>query len=108
VSNRGRQWNSEFFKKVCDLLNVQLRLSTSAHPQTNGLTERTNTEVEIGLRLFTSATCDDWDLQLPALEFALNNTYRDSIQCTPFELNRISQPLSPSDHAFALTQNKTE
>ena len=50
VSDRGTQWNSEFFKAVCEKLGVRLNLSTAFHPQTNGLVERMNETVTAALR----------------------------------------------------------
>ncbi len=47
VSDRGTQWNSDFFKSMCQQAGVALKLSTAFHPQTNGLVERTNEVVEV-------------------------------------------------------------
>lgn len=49
ISDRGTQWNSEMFQKMCTVLNIKLKLSTAYHPQTNGLVGRTNEVVEAAL-----------------------------------------------------------
>ena len=54
VSDRGPQWNSEFFRTLCDRADIRLSLSTAYHPQTNGLVERTNEVVETALRHYVS------------------------------------------------------
>lgn len=97
VSDRGTQWNSEFFHSLCERLNIKLKLSTAYHPQTNGLVERTNEVVEAALRHFVAADHRDWDEFLPFIEFALNSSYHQSIQSTPFRMNRISLPRNPFD-----------
>ena len=95
VSDRGSQWNSTFFQEICRLAGVQLSLSTSHHPQTNGLVERTNEVVETALRHYVSASYDDWSDYLPLIEFALNNAYHKALGGTPFELNRVTLPKNP-------------
>lgn len=95
VSDRGTQWNSEFFKELCDYANIRLHLSTAYHPQTNGLVERTNEVVEAALRHFVAADHRDWDEFLPFIEYALNSTYHQSTQSTAFRMNRVTLPQNP-------------
>ena len=95
VSDRGSQWNSEFFKALCNQAGVLLKLSTAYHPKTNGLVERTNEVVETALRHYVSANQDDWDDYLPLVEFALNSAYHKTLDSTPFKMNRISVPRNP-------------
>ena len=101
VSDRGTQWNSEFFKAVCEKLGVRLNLSTAFHPQTNGLVERMNETVSAALRSFVAADHLDWDDHVPLLEFAFNSMYHKSSQSTSFAMNRICLPRNPFT---ALTQ----
>ena len=95
VSDRGVQWNSEFWKSLCEAVGITMAMSTSYHPQTNGLVERTNSPVEASLRHYTAANQDDWSDYLPLVEFALNNAYHKALGCTPFQMNRITLPLDP-------------
>jgi Integrase zinc binding domain len=97
VSDRGRQWNSEFFRALCDRAGIRLNLSTAYHPQTNGLVERTNEVIETALRHFVAADHRDWDEHLPFVEFALNDTYHQSTQATAFRMNRVTLPRNPFD-----------
>ena len=80
---------------MCDQADIRLSLSTAYHPQTNGLTERTNEVVETALRHYVSPDHTDWDKKLPFIEFALNDMYRETTGTTPFRMNRITVPLSP-------------
>ncbi len=95
VSDRGTQWNSDFFKAICVAAGISLTLSTAYHPQTNGLVERTNEVVEAALRHYVAADLKDWDDYLPLVEFALNSSYHPSLGTTPYHMNRISIPISP-------------
>jgi hypothetical protein len=97
ISDRGRQWNSDFFRELCDRVGIRLNLSTAYHPQTNGLVERTNEVVETALRHFVAADHRDWDEHLPFVEFALNDTYHQSTQSTAFRMNRVTLPRNPFD-----------
>jgi hypothetical protein len=46
VTNRGSQFTSRFWNRVCSYLSIDYRLSTSFHPQTDGQTERQNQTTE--------------------------------------------------------------
>lgn len=50
VSDRGFQFISKFWKRLCEIARVQRRLSTAHHPQTDGSTERINAIIEAILR----------------------------------------------------------
>ena len=95
VSDRGSQWNSEFFRALCDRADIRLSLSTAYHPNTNGLTERTNEMVETALRHYVGPEHTDWDKYLPFVEFALNDSVKDSTGTTPYKMNRVTVPLAP-------------
>ena len=80
---------------MCDRADIRLSLSTAYHPNTNGLTERTNEMVETALRHYVGPEHTDWDKYLPFVEFALNDSVKDSTGTTPFKMNRITVPLAP-------------
>ena len=106
VSDRGPQWNSDFFEQICDILKIRLKLSTAYHPQTNGLVERTNEVVEAALRHFVAADHRNWDEFLPFIEFALNSAYHQATQSTPFRMNRITLPKNPFDALLDVINGK--
>jgi len=45
-SDRGTNWTGEFWTYLCNLLQIQQRLTTAYHPQADGGPERVNQEVQ--------------------------------------------------------------
>jgi len=105
-SDRGTQWNNNFFKSLCENLGVSLQLTFSYHPRANGQVERFNRVIEEALRHFIGPAHDDWDMFLPHIEFSMNNSKSSATGWGPFSLNRITPPLSPTALAFKLPQHQ--
>lgn len=103
-SDRGVQWNNQFFKSLCEHLGISLTLTFSYHPRANGQVERLNRVIEEALRHFVSPAHDDWDSFIPHVEFSMNSSHNQSTGCTPFQLNRITPPLSPTALAFQMPE----
>ncbi|KAH0345010.1 hypothetical protein KCU83_g8031, partial [Aureobasidium melanogenum] len=87
VSDRGSQFVNHVWKRLCQLLRIQRRLSTAYHPQTDWSTERANAEVETLLRQMVNHSQDDWTDWLPAVEFALNGRMSNVTGTSPFFLS---------------------
>ncbi|KAI0997403.1 hypothetical protein K3495_g10782 [Podosphaera aphanis] len=73
TSDRGTNWTSKFWTRLCELVGMNQRLSTAYHPQTDGATERANQEVQTYLRAYVTHTQHDWADCLPAAQLAINN-----------------------------------
>lgn len=86
VTDRGTQFTSRLWKRLCELLRIKQRLSTAWHPETDGATERANQEVERYIRIFATYAQDDWDELLPAAAMAINNRTATSTGQSPFFL----------------------
>lgn len=95
VSDRGPIFNNEVWKEFCKLTGGQRAMSSAYHPETDGLTERTNRTIEEVLRHYTQGSHREWDTHLAMVEFAINNSYHDAVQSTPFYLNYGQHPLTP-------------
>lgn len=61
------------------------KFSTSAHPQTDGQSERVIGFLEDMLRLCILDYGGSWVKYLPLIEFSYNNSYQASIQMAPYE-----------------------
>jgi len=84
ITDRGTQFTSQFWTRVCSHLSINYRLSTAFHPQTDGQMERQNHTMEQYLRAFCNDEQDNWVELLPLAEFAYNNSMHASTRMTPF------------------------
>ena len=103
ISDRDSLFTSKFWKALHNLFGTQLRMSSAYHPETDGQTERQNRVMQDTLRNYVGPMLDDWDVYLPCAEFALNNSYVQAIQSTPFFLNYGRHPRTPM-HAHLASQ----
>ncbi|KAJ9504731.1 hypothetical protein QJQ45_009421, partial [Haematococcus lacustris] len=87
VSDRGPHFHNTFWHHVQKLLGMRGSLSSSYHPQSDGQTERYNRVLEEMLRHYISPTQADWPDYLSLAEFAVNNSWQESIKSTPFLVN---------------------
>jgi hypothetical protein len=85
VSDRDPRFTADVWKALWELLGTELKMSTAAHPQTDGQTERANRTINEVLRTCVSESGTDWEEQLPYVEFAMNSAYTESLGCSPFE-----------------------
>ena len=84
TTDRGPQFASHFWGRLCERLQIDRRMSTAFHPQTNGQTERFNAVMEQYLRSYVNYLQDDWSSWLPLAEFAANNHSSEATNLSPF------------------------
>jgi len=60
ISDRGVQFAAGMMKELNNLLEIQTKLLTAYHPQTDGQTERINQELEQYLRVFIGHRQEQW------------------------------------------------
>jgi hypothetical protein len=84
TSDRGPQFVCDLWRHFCKLLNVEQRLSTAYHPQTDGATERMNQEIEKMIRIWATYTQENWLALLPIVIGAINNREASSTGLSPF------------------------
>ena len=92
ISDRDSLFTSHFWRKLHALLNVELRLSSAFHPQTDGATERANRTMTQMLRQCVNSKQSDWVIKLPAIEFAMNSARSSTTGFSPFYLNYGRNP----------------
>ncbi|KAJ9528398.1 hypothetical protein QJQ45_020321 [Haematococcus lacustris] len=96
ITDRGPHFNSHFWEHVCALCKVAHCMSSAYHPESDGQTERVNRVIEEMLRHYVNDAHTDWAEHLPWVEFAINNSWHESIRQTPFFLNYGQHPLTPA------------
>ncbi|KAJ9513280.1 hypothetical protein QJQ45_001318 [Haematococcus lacustris] len=100
LSDRGAIFHSENWREICRLLGMRIAMSTAYHPESDGQTERVNRVVEEMLRAYISPAQSDWSEHLDMVEFAINNSWHESVQNTPFFLNYGEHPLTPASEGL--------
>ncbi|GAB5489773.1 MAG: hypothetical protein Pars2KO_33430 [Parasphingorhabdus sp.] len=71
-------------------------MSTSFHPQTDGITERDIRTVQETLRAYVSERQDDWDIRLAQVEYVYNSGIHSATKYSPFYLNYGLHPEHPA------------
>jgi transposase InsO family protein len=98
VSDRDPKFTAKFWQSLNKALGINLLMSTSSHPQTDGQSEAAVKIIQKLLRPFVLQG-QDWEKLLPSLEFAYNDTQQSSTGQTPFYLNYGFHPMGTYRHA---------
>ena len=106
VSDRDSKFTSKWWKELHRILGAKLLMSTSFHPQTDGLTERINRSVAQIIRSMISADQTDWYDMLALAEFAINSAISSTTGYAPFELNYVRMPQLMSSIKLEKAENK--
>ena len=92
ISDHDSLFTSHFWKNLYSLLNIELQLSSTFHPQTNSATEHANWTMTQMLHQCVSPKQKDWVKKLPAIKFAMNSAVSSMTGFTPFYLNYGHNP----------------
>lgn len=82
--DRSPQFISEFWRELYKLLDIEVKLLTVYHPETDGQSENANKEMETYLRHFINHHQDDWVSWLSSAEYAANANTSTSSTVSPF------------------------
>src|SRR6266581_1641758 len=106
ITDRDPHFTSHFGKALATKLGIRQNLSTTFHPQTDGLSERKNQWVEQYLRLVTSQHPQDW-IEWLSIASAVHNNRRNAT--TGLSPNQILLGYDPSLHParVPITANQT-
>ena len=94
VCDRDPRFVNKVWRTLFDRLGTQIRPSTAFHPETDGLTERTNQTLEQLLRC-TIETAQDWEDKLPVLELAYNTNEVAGTGTSPYKAVYGQEPRMP-------------
>ncbi len=87
VSDRDSKFTSKWWRELHRMLGSKLLMSTSFHPQTDGMTERMNRSVGQIFRTEVQSDQWDWFYRVDLTEFTINASISQTTRFAPFELN---------------------
>ena len=82
-SDQGSNFQSELFRKVCQMLEIDQSRTTPYHPQRDGLVERMNRTIEAMISMFVDPNQKDWDDVLPYIMMAYRSAIQDTTGYSP-------------------------
>lgn len=86
ATDRGKEFLSEIFQKVCTLLNIEQLNSTAYYHQSIGALEVTHKHLNAFLRIQTENHPELWSKWIPFWCFAYNTGVHTETGFTPYEL----------------------
>jgi RNase H-like domain found in reverse transcriptase/Integrase zinc binding domain len=107
ISDRDPRFTSHFGKAITKALGITQNLSTTFHPQTDGLSERKNQWIERYLRLIC-ANQDEWAKWLPMATAVHNNTRNSTTGFAPDTLLLGWEPPLTLDQTLPTSNQKAE
>lgn len=105
ISDRGRQFTADVVEELLRMCGSELRHSTPYHPQTNGLTERTNRTLVNMLSMYVASNHKNWDDVLPFITYAFNTAQHETTGHSPFFLLYVRPPRYTLDTIFSFYDN---
>jgi hypothetical protein len=109
--DRDSQFILLIWKKICEMLRINIKLSTTFYHETNEQSEIANQEIKKYLRIYCNYQQDDWSDWLSMIEYVLNavtSTFTElSIFMTNYEFeSRMSFDLLNTETNDRLTDKK--
>jgi len=86
TSDRDKLFTSKFWKELHKQMRIDLHMSTSFHPETDGSSEKSNKTMIESLRHYVNLRQSDWADHLIHVEAAMNNSVNATMGKTPTEL----------------------
>jgi len=86
ISDRDVCFTLKFAAELCRLLHIKQNMSTAYHPQTDGISKRTNQTLEQYLQVFCGTQQNNWHAWLPLAQYTKNSWPPATMKKTPFDL----------------------
>ncbi|GKD94833.1 reverse transcriptase domain-containing protein [Tanacetum coccineum] len=96
VSKNGKQFSDNPFKDWCEKLNITQRFASVKHPQSNGLVERENRSLGVGIKACLGEGNKNWIEELPYVLWAHRTMIKSSHGDTPFSLIYGTEAIIPA------------
>ena len=88
LSDKDPAYEAALFQELMNILQIKKLRTSGYRPQTNGLTEKFNSEIKKYLTIFLAENNEknNWDLLLKLLSYAYNSSVHTSTKHTPAQL----------------------
>ncbi|XP_065033898.1 uncharacterized protein LOC135666260 [Musa acuminata AAA Group] len=107
ITDNGPQFVGTWFREFCAGHGIQLRFSSVAHPQMNGLAEVTNKSILDGLKRRVSAARSTWTDELPSVLWSLRTTPKTTTGESPYSLTFGTEAILPPEMAIATLRTRS-
>jgi hypothetical protein len=97
VTDNGKQFDCEPFRKWCAELHIRNYFSSPGHPQANGQVEATNKTIFKILKKKLGDKKGDWADNLPEVLWAYRTTKRTPTEETPYALAFGTEAIIPAE-----------
>jgi len=104
-SDNGKEFVNQVINALTENSGIEHRLITAYHPQANGVAERYVQTAKRAIVKMTMGRNEDWDLYVPAIQYAINLKVTARHGSTPFSLMFARTPNGFSD--FTATTDLT-
>ena len=108
VSNRGTQFTSHFWRRLCERIGTRSKLSTVWHLEIDDQIENVNVDLKAYLRVYVSFNQDNWVDLLPIAEFEANSAISSSTGMALFLATKGYLPKSGLESLTPITGNVTQ
>lgn len=97
LTDQGTNFTSELFQEICKLLDIEKLQTTSYHPETNGIVERSHQTIMAGLSQFIDEDQRNWDVWLPYVMMVYRATPHSTTKYSPYYLLHGREMRLPTD-----------
>ena len=105
ITDKGTHFTSRLLDKIAKILGIQIKCSTTNHPQTIGELERTHASLKGNLKMPSGEYRRQWHKYLPLAVLNYKTTYHSSLGCEPSRIFHERVPYNIIDHRVGLNPN---